>query len=80
VVQTLRKGHGRLETRCLTCTADLDDYLTWPRVQQVLRRECERIMLKPGEVTRSVTYGLTSLAPRAASAAQVEGFWRGHEL
>lgn len=78
VAQTLTKGHGRLETRCLTCTADLDDYLTWPGVQQVLRRECERIMLKPGEVTRSVTYGLTSLAPHAASAAQVEGFWRGH--
>lgn len=78
VVQTLTKGHGRLETRCLTCTADLDDYLTWPGVQQVLRRDCERIMLKTGEVTRSVTYGLTSLAPRAATPAQVEGFWRGH--
>ncbi len=78
VVQTVTKGHGRLETRCLTCTADLDDYLTWPGVQQVLRRECERIVLKTGAVTRSVTYGLTSLAPRAATPAQVEGVWRGH--
>jgi predicted transposase YbfD/YdcC len=78
VVQTLTKGHGRLETRRLTCTADLDDYLTWPGVQQVLRRACERIVLKTGEVTRSVTYGLTSLAPRATTPAQLEGFWRGH--
>ena len=78
VVQTVTKGHGRLETRCLTCTADLDDYLNWPGVQQVLRRECERIVLKTGAVTRSVTYGLTSLAPHAATPAQVEGVWRGH--
>ncbi|MDQ5853073.1 MAG: ISAs1 family transposase [Chloroflexota bacterium] len=78
VVQTVTKGHGRLETRCLPCTAELDDYLTWPGVQQVLRRECERIVLKTGAVTRSVTYGLTSLAPRAATPAQVEGVWRGH--
>jgi predicted transposase YbfD/YdcC len=76
VVQTLTTGHGRLETRRLTCTADLDDYLSWPGVQQVLRRECERIVLKTGGVTRSVTYGVTSLALSAATAAQVEGFWR----
>ena len=78
IVQTVTKGHGRLETRRLTCTADLDAYLTWPGVQQVVRRECERIMLKTGVVTRSVTYGVTSLAPRAAPPRQVEGLWRGH--
>lgn len=35
---TVTKGHGRLEQRTLACTDDLDDYLTWPGVQQVLRR------------------------------------------
>jgi predicted transposase YbfD/YdcC len=78
VAQTVSKGHGRLETRTLTCTADLEGYLNWPGVQQVLRRECERIMLKTGEVTRSVTYGLTSAPPQEASAAELEGLWRGH--
>lgn len=77
-VQTVTKGHGRLETRYLTCTADLDDYLTWPGVQQVLRRMCERIVLKTGGVTRAVTDGLTSLPDGGASAAHLEGLWRGH--
>ena len=78
VVQTVTKGHGRREPRRLTCPADLDGYLTWPGVQQVLMRECERIILKTGVVTRSVPYGLTRLAPRAAPPPQVEGLWRGH--
>jgi hypothetical protein len=78
VVETVTKGHGRLETRRLTCTADLDDYLTWPGVRQVLRRECERIILKTGEVSHSVTYGLTSLAVDEATPAELEAFWRGH--
>ena len=75
---TLSKGHGRLETRHLTCTADLDDYLTWPGVQQVLRRECERLELKTGKVSTAVTYGVTSVAPAAATPLEVEGWWRGH--
>lgn len=78
VVETVTKGHGRLETRRLTCTADLDDYLSWPDVRQVLRRECERIILKTGEVSRSVTYGLTSVALEEATPAELEAFWRGH--
>jgi predicted transposase YbfD/YdcC len=78
VVQTMSKGHGRIETRTLTCTADLEGYVHWPGVQQVLRRECERIVVTTGEVTRSVTYGLTSAPPREASAAELEALWRGH--
>ncbi len=77
-MQTLSKGHGWLETRHLSCTADLDEYLTWPGVRQVLRRECERIMVKTGVVSRSVTYGMTSLARHEVTVAQMEGLWRGH--
>ncbi len=43
-----------------------------------MRRECERIMVKTGVVSRSVTYGMTSLARDVGSAAQLEGLWRGH--
>jgi hypothetical protein len=75
---TVTKGHGRLETRRLTCTDDLDDYLPWPGVCQVLRRECERIIRKTGEVTRAVSYGVTSLAAHDAPVAAVALLWRGH--
>ncbi len=47
-ITTVNKGHGRLETRTLTCTDDLDEYLEWKEVRQVLRRECERVQLKTG--------------------------------
>jgi hypothetical protein len=75
--ETLTKGHGRLEHRRLTWTDDLDTYLTWPGVQQVLRRVCERRTLATGHVSEQVRSARTSLASVAASAAQVEQFWRG---
>ena len=78
VVETVSKGHGRLETRRLTCTTDPDEYLTWPGVRQILRRECERIMVKTGHVTRSVTYGVTSVESTGGSPAALEAVWRGH--
>jgi predicted transposase YbfD/YdcC len=77
-VTTVNKGHGRLETRTLTCTDDLDDYLAWPGVQQVLRRETERIELKTGVVTRAVTYAVTSLAVEEATPEHLAALWRGH--
>ena len=77
-VTTVNKGHGRLETRTLTCTDDLDDYLVWPEVRQVLRRETERVELKTGVVTRAVTYAVTSLPAADATPAQLAALWRGH--
>ncbi len=75
---TVTKGHGRLEQRTLTCTDDLDDYLTWPGVHQVLRRHCERTILHTGAVSNAVTYALTSLAASETSAAELAALWRGH--
>jgi predicted transposase YbfD/YdcC len=72
------KGHGRLETRSLTCgNAHIED-VDWPDVQQVVRRECERIILKTGKRTSTVSYALISLKPDEADAASIEAFWRGH--
>jgi predicted transposase YbfD/YdcC len=72
------KGHGRLETRTLTCgNAHIED-VDWPHVQQVVRRECERIILKTGQRTHEVSYALVSLRPEEGGAAVVEAFWRGH--
>jgi len=72
------KGHGRLERRTLTSSPDLNDYVTWPGVQQVLRRTCHRIHLKTGEVEEETTYGLTSLSPERVNLQHIEFFWRGH--
>ncbi len=77
-VTTVNKGHGRLETRRLTCTDDLDDYVIWPGVQQVLRRACERGQIKTGEVSHAVTYGITSLPTTLAPPALLAQLWRGH--
>ena len=77
-VTTCDKGHGRLELRTLERSAALNDYLAWPAVGQVLRRTCQRVDLATGEIEEEVTYGVTSLPPREASAAQLEALWRGH--
>lgn len=75
---TVGKGHGRLERRRLERNAALTGYLAWPDAQQVLRRTCRRVIVTTGEVQEEVTYGVTSLPPAMASAAQVEALWRGH--
>jgi predicted transposase YbfD/YdcC len=72
------KAHGRLETRTLERTAALRGYSDWPGVGQVMRRTCERIVVKTGVVSREVTYGITSLGPKQASAEELERLWRGH--
>jgi len=72
------KGHGRLETRTLTCSAGLGDYLGWPGAKQVAMRCCQRVDTKSGKVTCEITYVVTSLGRQQAGAQRLEGFWRGH--
>lgn len=75
---TSEKGHGRLETRTLLSgNAHIED-VDWPGVAQVIRRECERIELKSGKLTREVSYALTSLSPSRADATALQALWRGH--
>jgi predicted transposase YbfD/YdcC len=75
---TSEKGHGRLETRTLTCGAAPIEDGDWPGVQQVVRRECERLVLKSGKCSREVSYGLVSMRPEEAGAASIKRLWRGH--
>jgi len=75
---TSEKGHGRVESRTLTCgNAHIED-VDWPDVQQVVRRECERITIKSGKRSCEVTYGLVSMTPHQAAAVAIERLWRGH--
>jgi predicted transposase YbfD/YdcC len=78
VYRGVEKGHGRLETRTLEASTALNGYLAWPGVGQALRRHCRRVLLSTGEVQEETSYAVTSLTPAGASAARVEGFWRGH--
>jgi len=77
-VRTVGKAHGRIEERTLQTSTELNAWLDWPDLGQVLRRACRRVRVRTGEVEEEVTYGLTSLGPAAAGAAALEGFWRGH--
>jgi predicted transposase YbfD/YdcC len=77
-VQTVCKGHGRLETRTLECSTAGADYLLWPGIAQIVRRRCERLVIKSGKHSVEVSYGLTNLPPETARAAEIEALWRGH--
>ena len=72
------KGHGRIECRWLSCTDDVGGYLTWPGVQQVLRRETERTVIRTGEVSHAVSYAITSLRASDMSPADLAQRWRDH--
>ena len=77
-VCTITRGHGRLETRTLECiTADFA-WLGWPGATSIVRRTCEREVLRTGKSTRTVTYGITNLPVAETSAAVLERLWRGH--
>lgn len=77
-VQTVTKRHGRLETRTLECSTAGADYLVWPGIAQIMRRTCERTVIKTGKRSVEVSYGLTNLGSDEAQAEQLEALWRGH--
>ena len=76
--RTLTNGHGRLQDRCLHCRDDLDGYLTWPGVQQVLQRVGARGVLRTCSVTHATRYALTSVSAADAAAAVLAQWWRAH--
>ncbi len=69
--RTVDRGHGRSETRTLTASSDLHGFSDWPGLHQVFRLERQRVQTKSGRHEQQVSYGLTSLAPAEASAAQL---------
>jgi hypothetical protein len=76
--QQVNKGHGRLERRVLTASAELRDYLDFPGIQQVFRLERHRLVLRTGRLTTEVIYGVTSLTPKQASPDQLLLLCREH--
>ena len=76
--RSLRRGrHGdRLEERTLLASTALNEYLDWPGVGQVCRRECR--VTRKGRSSLEVRYAVTSLRPKMARAERLEELWRGH--
>lgn len=82
-VQTTDKGHGRIEIREIWTSTKLNDYLDFPHVGQVfcIRRTTTDLngnVVKGRKSTQETVYGVTSLPPERASAAQVLAYNRGH--
>lgn len=65
------KGHGRLETRTLTTSSQLNDFLKWPFLQQVFKLERTATICKTGKMRHEVVYGLTNLSAEEASPEQL---------
>jgi predicted transposase YbfD/YdcC len=70
--------HGRIETRKIWSTTNLNEYLNFPYVGQVFMIERITINKKSGKDHSDVAYGITSKTPELASAAQVLQENRGH--
>jgi predicted transposase YbfD/YdcC len=76
--QTTDCHGGRIETRQLRASTALEGYLKWPGHAQVL--ELRRLVTnkRTSQTRQEVVYGITSLAPERASAAQLLRLWREH--
>jgi predicted transposase YbfD/YdcC len=71
-------GHGRIETRKIWCSTELNDYLDFPYVGQAFVIERERIDKKTLKVSKEIVYGVTSCTPDQADAHHVLKTNRGH--
>jgi predicted transposase YbfD/YdcC len=60
--QETNKGHGRLETRTITVSSQLKDFLDWPYLEQVFKLDRRFVSLKTGTIQQQTEYGFTSLS------------------
>jgi predicted transposase YbfD/YdcC len=72
---TLDKGHGRVEVRRLLASTELNDYLPWPHLAQVLL--IARTWWERGVRREAVRYALTSLPADVAGADRLLALARG---
>ncbi len=63
--------HGRIETRNIWVTSELNDYLNFPYVGQAFLVERITINKKTGKESRDIAYGITSKTAALASPEQV---------
>jgi predicted transposase YbfD/YdcC len=77
-IENAPPDHGRIETRKIWMTTELNRYLDFPHVGQafVIERHC--IEKKTGEYSLDVAYGITSRTPEQANPQRVLTVNRGH--
>ena len=76
--ESVDESHGRLETRRLTTSTALNAYIDWPGLQQVFEWKYTREHPRTGNVSTQTHYGITSLDPERATAADLLRIKRGH--
>lgn len=69
--QTTEKQAGRIETRQITVSCQMNAYLDWPYLGQVFKLERRFTRLATGQVETEVQYGLTSLTRQQADPKQL---------
>jgi predicted transposase YbfD/YdcC len=70
--------HGRIETRKIWLTTELNDYLNFPHVQQAFVIERHTMDKKTGKTSFEIAHGITSQSPKEAEAQSVLATNRGH--
>ena len=70
------KRAGRVETRAIWTSQVLSGYTDWPHMAQVCR--IERIVAKGAKTSTDVSYAVTSLDPRKATAHRLLKLSRAH--
>jgi len=77
-VEQTPPDHGRLETRKIWTTPELNDYLDFPHVGQAFLIERHGIEKKTGGYSLDIAYGLTRRSPAQADPRRVLQVNRGH--
>lgn len=77
-VESTPPDHGRIETRKIWTTTELNGYLRFPHLGQAFVVEREAIEKKTGETSREIAYGITSRPPEQANPQRVLKVNRGH--
>ena len=70
--------HGRIETRKIWTTTELNAYVDFPHVGQAFLIERHSIVKKTGKVSLDVAYGITSRSPQQADLQRLLLVNRGH--
>jgi predicted transposase YbfD/YdcC len=70
--------HGRIETRKIWTTTQLNHYLDFPHVGQAFVIERESIEKKSGEYSHDLAYGITSRTPDQVNPQRLLTINRGH--
>ncbi len=70
--------HGRIETRKIWTTTELNGYLDFPHLGQAFAIERETIKKNSGKRSVDLAYGITSRSPQQADARRLLEINRGH--